>query len=368
MKRIISALLAVILLISMLSITVYADDADDYLRTTVYSNVAAGEVYVTVTALRDTTNGRIAVAYNSKCLRYAGASGTDLLIGENASGGVAIVAYAVTGDTPVSAGEELLTLTFDIKNGIADKLTTVQVTLEDFNQHENIDVQYSGTVVEIGVLNPTVRPDPEPQPDPDPQPTPDVGEDEEEETVKIEDFTDIAPTEWFYEAVEHVVESNYFKGVSEDSFAPQVKMTRAMFVTVLGRVAGIEDGTEASGNKFSDVADGQWFTGFVSWAAEAGIIQGYGDKFDPNGSVTREQMVVMFYRYAQKVGLDLTVDGDAATGYADFTDVSSWAKEAMIWAVDKGIIKGTGKGLDPKADATRAQVAQIVMNFDAFVN
>ena len=76
----------------------------------------------------------------------------------------------------------------------------------------------------------------------------------------------------------------------------------------------------------------------------------------------------MFYRYAQKVGLDLTVDGDAATGYADFTDVSSWAKEAMIWAVDKGIIKGTGKGLDPKADATRAQVAQIVMNFDAFVN
>ena len=196
----------------------------------------------------------------------------------------------------------------------------------------------------------------------DPQPE-DKPEDNKDQDA-IGKLADVKPGTWYYKAVEHVVTNGYFKGVSENAFAPNDMMTRAMFVTVLGRVAGVAETADASPD-FADVVPNSWYSGYVAWAAENGIVQGMGDgKFGQGENITREQMAVFLYRYAKYAGLDTTVDGeDALKAFADADKVSSWAKDAMRWAVSNGIINGTGNGLEPLALATRAQVAQIILNF-----
>lgn len=183
-------------------------------------------------------------------------------------------------------------------------------------------------------------------------------------SVSVKDFTDVKADDWFYSAVDFVTQKGYFNGVSETEFAPASTMTRAMFATVIGRMAGI-DASKYSGSVFSDVPEGQWYSAYVKWASENGIVSGVGDgRFSPNSQITREQMAAMMYRYAKFMGIDTSAVSDVEfNGFADKDTVSSYAKEAMIWATSEGIINGTGSGLSPKNNATRAQVAQIVMNY-----
>ena len=141
-------------------------------------------------------------------------------------------------------------------------------------------------------------------------------------------------------------------------------MTRAMLVTVLWRYAGRP---EAGKNPFADVPAGQWYTEAVTWAAENGVVSGVGNgRFAPNGNITREQMASILFRYAKLTGLDTSKRGELA-GFPDEGQVSSWAREALSWAVGEGIISGTAEGgrtiLKPQGNATRAQVASILMRF-----
>ena len=176
-------------------------------------------------------------------------------------------------------------------------------------------------------------------------------------------FDDVAETDWFYNAVYHCYGKGYFKGVSETLFAPRSTMTRAMFATVLYRIAGEPEVTGSS--PFGDVPDGKWYTNPIIWASGEGIILGYGNGiFGREDPVTREQMVTLFWRYQNRPAA-------AEPDLSAFTDadmISGWAKEAFEWAVSVGVINGKGNGiLDPKGTATRAEVAQIVMNFDTKV-
>jgi hypothetical protein len=134
-----------------------------------------------------------------------------------------------------------------------------------------------------------------------------------------------------------------------------------MMATVLW---GLEDHAEAAGNvEFADVAADAWYSAPVTWAASNGIVSGTGDGFSPNQSITREQMAVMLYAYASTKGYDLSVSADLS-GYADADATSSWAATAMSWAVTHGLIGGKpGNQLDAGGTATRAEVAQILMNF-----
>ena len=176
-------------------------------------------------------------------------------------------------------------------------------------------------------------------------------------------FSDVAEDAWYAAAVKHVTEKGYFQGTGETEFSPEMKMTRAMFVTVLGRRAGI-DPSAYSGSDFKDVPEGQWYSASVKWASQNGIVSGIGGNlFDPDGSVTREQMAAIMYRYAEFCGLDMTADADRFRNFADRDQVSGYAEKAMVWATDRGIINGTEKGLEPGAEATRAQVAQIIINY-----
>lgn len=177
-------------------------------------------------------------------------------------------------------------------------------------------------------------------------------------------FIDVADNAWYHDAVYFVADKGYFNGTSENMFSPDDPMTRAMFVTVIGRLAGV-DASQYQTSNFSDVQAGSWYAPYVAWAAEKGVVKGISEtEFDPNGKITREQMAAMMYRYADFCGVNLTDASSALFDrFADKAAVSQYAEKAMIWATDKGIINGTEKGLEPAADATRAQVAQIIKNY-----
>ena len=179
-------------------------------------------------------------------------------------------------------------------------------------------------------------------------------------------FTDVSDSAWYKEAVDYVVSGGYFNGVSSTEFKPDGTMTRAMFATAVGRLAGIDESAYA-GSSFSDVPAGQWYSAYVKWASDNSIVNGVGDgRFDPDGEITREQMAALLYRYAQYAGVDVKPAAGAAAAFAAFPDspsVSTYARDAVTWAVGAGIINGSDGRLLPQGDATRAQVAQIIRNY-----
>ncbi len=174
------------------------------------------------------------------------------------------------------------------------------------------------------------------------------------------EFSDVSEKAWYYEAVEYAVENGLMNGVGGGKFDPEGTMTRAMLVTVLWRY----EGEPAEGeNSFTDVPNGTWYTEAVAWAAANGIVGGVGNnRFDPNGIITREQMATILFRYAQKRGFDTSKRGDLSV-FPDSGKVSSWAKDAMRWAVAEQIINGSDGYLLPQGNATRAQVAALLMRF-----
>jgi hypothetical protein len=175
-------------------------------------------------------------------------------------------------------------------------------------------------------------------------------------------FTDVKGTDWFYGAVQFACSNNLFQGTAETVFSPNDMMTRAMFVTVLGRMAKAD--TANYRNDFRDVAPGQYYTGCVAWASANGIAAGDGDgAFRPNDMITREQMALILYRYVKYMGGDVSdTDNTKSLSYPDYAITMDAAKEAVSWAVNEGIIAGSGGNLEPKGKATRAQVARIMKN------
>ena len=174
-------------------------------------------------------------------------------------------------------------------------------------------------------------------------------------------FTDVASSEWYYEAVQYVYNNELMNGMSATTFEPNSTTTRGMIVTMLYR---LENEPTAASAGFTDVAAGQWYTDAVNWAAANNIVNGYGDdQFGPTDTITREQMMAILYRYAQYKGYDVTASADLSA-YTDATNISSYAVSAMQWAVSEGLINGiTDTTLVPGGSATRAQVAAILMRF-----
>ena len=175
-------------------------------------------------------------------------------------------------------------------------------------------------------------------------------------------FRDVLDTDWFYEDVLFAHEEGLLTGTAKRTFSPYANTTRAMMATVLWRMDG-EPGAKAD-SRFTDVAGGQWYSGAVAWADENGIVKGYGTgAFGTNDAVTREQFAAMLYRYAQYSGRVIQTGNDL-TDFKDAGKVSSWAQDAMLWAVHNGIITGKpGKLLDPQGTATRAEIAAMLRRF-----
>lgn len=171
-------------------------------------------------------------------------------------------------------------------------------------------------------------------------------------------YTDVKTTDWYYSYVQTVVEAGLFQGVSSTSFSPNLNMTRAMFVTVLGRLEGINAGDYTT-NKYSDVSTGQWYTGYVAWATQNGIVNGYDNgKFGINDNITREQMCTMIVRYLDY--LELTSDLNVMNiTFADKAQISDWAERSVSICQQLGLVVGSDNKFRPKDGSTRAEVATV---------
>ena len=172
-------------------------------------------------------------------------------------------------------------------------------------------------------------------------------------------FDDVAKSAWYYKAVEYVAENGIMSGVSAREFAPNAGFSRAMLAQTLYAMSG-KPTVKVEGT-FADVAANAWYTDAVNWAAEKGYVSGVGDgKFAPDASITREQMALILYRYAGSPD----ASGMVLREFADGDSVSAYAVDAIRWAVHEGLISGMENNtLAPQGTATRAQVAQILMNF-----
>ena len=160
-------------------------------------------------------------------------------------------------------------------------------------------------------------------------------------------FDDVFARDWFADAVSYVVDAGLMNGTSATTFSPRADTTRGMIVTILARL----DGERTGGSP--------WYAAGRDWAMRNGI----SDGTNMEGKITREQLAAMLYRYADKAGFDISAFA-SLDGYADASSVSGWAKEAMQWAVGAGLINGrTATTLAPQGNATRAEVASILMRF-----
>ena len=175
-------------------------------------------------------------------------------------------------------------------------------------------------------------------------------------------FTDITG-HWAADNILFAASRGLLSGTSDTTFSPDTGMTRGMFVTALGRLAGINPDSYQTG-KFTDVKADAYYAPYVNWAAQTGIVEGVtATTFAPDTNINREQMAVIMKNYAAKLGYDLPQTLKAVT-FADNTQISSWAKDAVKSMQQAGILSGkNGNKFDPKETATRAEVATVLRRF-----
>ena len=181
---------------------------------------------------------------------------------------------------------------------------------------------------------------------------------EEKADIWANPFADVSENEWFYGAVEYAAKNGLMNGVSDNEFAPNAALTRAMFVTVLYRM---ENEPETAKAAFTDVVSGSWYEKAVAWAYAGGLVTGVSEtEFAPEDTITREQMATILYRYAKFKGMDVSVTGE--TSYTDKDAISDYAADAVIWAATKAVMSGNADGSFAPADnATRAEAAAVFM-------
>lgn len=174
-------------------------------------------------------------------------------------------------------------------------------------------------------------------------------------------FVDVNQAAWYHEAVDYCVANDLMNGVSATSFAPDMDVSRAMFITMIYR---LEDSPEVTGETtYTDVIAGAWYEDAVIWGTENGIVNGYNGKFEPAVSITREQMAAMMQRYAAYAGNDTSAKADVSN-FVDSAQISSWATENVQWAVAVQLLHGTDHNqLLPQSSASRVQAATVLMRF-----
>lgn len=233
MRKLLSGLLVLVMLVALLPVTALAaQEAGPVAASAVLEN---GTVTLTLTAGEETTSGRLTVAYDKELLTYAGLETKGTVTSEEAGEGAVTFGYAASGKDALAAGSVVATVRFTAKSALP--ATRLTVTVEDFNAREGLHLELPAVLV--GELP----------------------------------FTDVSEGDWYYDAVAYVWQEGLFQGMDETTFAPNLAMTRAMFVTVLGRMAGVEEDRTAT-SKFTDVKAGSYYAGYVAWAAEQDIVRG----------------------------------------------------------------------------------------------
>lgn len=320
MKKLMSGLLVVMLLASLL--TVGAAEVPVYAQ--VDAVVEDNTVTLTMTAAQDTYNGRYTLSFDEAALQFEEAQLESQVHCQTVGQGSVTLAYAASQTNRIPAGTVLAQMKFTYVG--RPRTTEIKVTVEDFNAKEGLHLHLRSLY-----LNPRLP------------------------------FTDVPEDKWYYEAVEEAYGAGWVDGVTDTLFAPNAAMNRAMFVTILGRMAGVQT-EQTHETNFTDVKADSYYAGYVAWAVEAGIVKGTSETtFSPGAKITREQMVTFLHRYAQYRGRNVTAEDSAMKQFPDADQVSPYARQAMAWAVDTGVVDGIGGKLKPQAHATRAQGVQVLV-------
>ena len=324
MKKLTSVLLCMVLVLSMFCVNAAAaETACMEAGVTVSED---GTVTVAVRAKQPAANARLTVDFDSDYLTYVGCETGFAVHSVKAEEEKLTVGLASASANAVKAGETLAQLRFAVTgrwDETAITLTAVNFAGKAVNESMTLSVPGSGYR-----------------------------------------FRDVKAEDWFFEAVDHLAAEGCIAGITENSFGPGLDMTRASFLTVLGRLAGVEL-THAQ-TPFADVPADSFYSGYVAWAVEKGITGGVdATHFAPAAPVNRAQMVCFLYAYAKSEGMDVEVS-DPAAALAQFSDADTlpaWAVPAMAWAVQNGIISGMDGKLVPAGIANRAQAAVVLYQF-----
>ena len=181
-------------------------------------------------------------------------------------------------------------------------------------------------------------------------------------------FTDVSNRAQYYEAVAFVCSEGLFNGMTATKFEPNTTMTRAIFVTVLGRLAKV-DTSRYSGSSFTDVSiyDAQisWAVPYIEWGVEMGLLQGYGNgKFGPNDPITHQQMYLLMHRYAMYIeNLNGSVTGVSLSSLRDASEIADWAEDGVKFASKNGLLITSGGKLTPTENALRCELAMLLHGF-----
>ena len=217
---------------------------------------------------------------------------------------------------------------------------TVKLTKGENDSYAEANVSLTGTIT--AASKPVTPPTPSKPTKPSTKPT------DEPAKPDASKFVDVSKNNWYFDAVQYVLENGLMNGTSANEFSPNANTTRSMIVTILARMEGVN----ASGGA-------TWYAHGREWAMGAGV----SDGTNMEGKITREQLAAMLYRYAKLKGYDVSASADISA-YTDASSVSGWATDAMRWAVGAGLINGrTATTLAPQGNATRAEVAAILMRF-----
>lgn len=308
-------------------------------------------------------------------LSASGGTVTFSLSGDRLQDSVTVSAFSGNSETPLlSSSSEWngktasAKLTFPANNSSKQTVYTVRIsydgTLFEVSPSVSVTVAASTAGGSSGIgggggggggsIKPTATPTPTPTAAPSASPSPDPAK-------ASERFEDVEQTDWFCDAVDFACAKGLFAGTDETHFEPESAMTRGMLVTVLYRLEGTEEKTE---NVFSDIASDEWYAAPAGWAAKNKIVSGVGDnRFAPEENITREQLTTILYKYAVFLGQDTAVS-HTELSFADKEQVSDWAKDACVWALNTGLLSGKENNrLDPGGDATRAEVAAVLQRF-----
>ena len=288
----------------------------------------------------DGASATLTASFTVKEPPYTGKYSYEVSTSVGDHGSLTVDRYATEGDK----------VTIDVTPDQAYKLDELVVTAngKDVELTANSDGTYTFTMPSADVrITATFAEDP------------DWTEPEEPVTDVSDIFLDVAPNAWYRDAVQYAYAGGLMTGVSANEFAPEQTTTRAMIVSMLARLEGVESAESAG---FADVAAGDWYATAVNWAANVGVVNGYEDStFQPNTAITREQLAAILMNYAQYKGQDVSARADL-NGYTD--QPSTWAQEAISWSVAEGLLTGvTADTLQPQGAATRAQVAAILQRF-----
>lgn len=254
---------------------------------------------------------------------------------------------ALLGDTDISYEVTMTGFTAAVDGTLWSEPTngsfsfTVKLTKGENGSYAEANVNLTGTIT--AASKPVTPPTPSKPTKPSTKPT------DEPAKPDASKFVDVSKNNWYFDAVQYVLENGLMNGTSANEFSPNANTTRGMIVTILARL----DGVDTSGSS-------PWYAAGRTWAMNAGV----SDGTNMDGKITREQLAAMLYRYAKLKGYDVSASADIS-GYTDASSVSSWATDAMRWAVGAGLINGrTATMLAPQGNATRAEVAAILMRVE----